>query len=234
MLRSPELERIRSEYADREDRLAEKELYSRNNPAHRFMLQSRKRAVLKILQDAGFSTLEKLNILEVGCGRGGVLQEVLSNGANIECLHGTDLLLNRLKDAQEAIPQIPFTCANGEDLPYASNCFDLVLQFTVFSSILDKPMKTHIANEMLRVLRKPQGAILWYDFWLNPINKQAQGIRPGEIRSLFPGCRFSFRRITLAPPIARRIVPFSWKLASVLEKLKVFNSHYLVLVRPIG
>jgi hypothetical protein len=74
--------------------------------------------------------------------------------------------------------------------------------------------------------------ILWYDFWLNPTNPQTEGIRPSEIRTLFPGCDFEFRRITLAPPLARRLVPVSWVVAFLLEKLRVFNSHYLVAIRP--
>jgi len=85
---------------------------------------------------------------------------------------------------------------------------------------------------MLRVL-KPNGIILWYDFWLNPTNPQTRGIRPKEIRELFPNCNFEFHKITLAPPIARRIVPLSWGLALFLEGLKIFNSHYLVVIRPL-
>jgi hypothetical protein len=63
--------------------------------------------------------------------------------------------------------------------------------------------------------------ILWYDFWLNPSNLQTKGFRPAEIKRLFPTCRFEFQRLTLAPPLARRLVPFSWLLAALLEKLLV-------------
>jgi hypothetical protein len=76
--------------------------------------------------------------------------------------------------------------------------------------------------------------IVWYDFWLNPSNRQTRGIRPAEIRHLFPGCTFDFRKITLAPPLARRVVPLSWLAAYLLEKLSVFNSHYLVGIRKKG
>jgi len=84
---------------------------------------------------------------------------------------------------------------------------------------------------MLRVVNG-HGMILWYDFWLNPTNPQTRGIRPGEIKRLFPNCRYEFHRITLAPPIARRIVPISWMLALFLENLKIFNTHYLVAIQP--
>jgi SAM-dependent methyltransferase len=173
-----------------------------------------------------------MDILEVGCGKGGVLLECLSLGATPERLHGADLLFHRVAAGRESIPNIPLFCANGEELPYISHCFDLILQFTVFSSILDQSLKTGMAKEMLRLLRRPDGIILWYDFWLNPTNKQTRGIRPKEIRALFPGCRFTFRKVTLAPPIARRVVPTSWILAAILEKIMIFNSHYLVLIRP--
>jgi hypothetical protein len=85
---------------------------------------------------------------------------------------------------------------------------------------------------MSRVVR-PGGAILWYDFWLNPVNRQTRGIRPSEIRSHFPRCRFSFERITLAPPLARRLVPLTWTGAQLVEKLRLFNTHYLAIIRPI-
>jgi len=61
------------------------------------------------------------------------------------------------------------------------------------------------------------------------------GYAPGGIRplltthySLFPNCHYEFHRITLAPPIARRIVSLSWILAYGLERLTIFNSHYPV------
>jgi hypothetical protein len=79
-------------------------------------------------------------------------------------------------------------------------------------------------------------------FRSNPTNPQTRGIRPAEtcpersrrIIRLFPNCRYEFHKITLAPPIARRIVPISWMLALFLESLKIFNSHYLVAIRPRG
>jgi len=54
-------------------------------------------------------------------------------------------------------------------LPYAAHSFDLTMQFTVFSSVLDDEVKANVAREMLRVTR-PVGMLLWYDFWLNPSN----------------------------------------------------------------
>lgn len=195
------------------------------------MVQQRQRAALALLGRHGFNPMEKWRILELGCGRGGVLLEYLGYGATPGRLHGTDLLCDRVKEAHKRLPHLPLTCADGQHLPYETGAFDLVLQYTVFSSILDNEIKANLAREMLRLLCKPGGMILWYDFWLNPLNPQTRGIRPGEIRKLFPGCRFEFHRVTLAPPVTRRLVKVSWLACYLLERLLLFNTHYLVSIR---
>ena len=177
--------------------------------------------------------MEDDKILEVGCGSGGVLQQFFNWGASAQNLNGIDLLSDRLVEAKARLSQAGIVNANGEWLPYPQGYFDIVMQFTAFSSILDTEVKMRIAKEMLRVLR-PDGLILWYDFWLNPTNKQTQGIQPAEVRALFPGCQYEFHKITLAPPITRRIVRFSWVFASLLESMQIFNTHYLVLIRKDG
>lgn len=226
-----ELDRIRTEYARREVEFAGNDRYSLFNPAQLFIIQQRQRAVFRLVRAQGYFSLADMKILEVGCGTGGVLLEMLSFGALANRLHGTDLLPERLTEACSRLGGVPMTCSDGQNLPYASQQFDIVMQFTVFSSVLDDAVKAHLAEEMLRVAR-PNGLILWYDFWLNPTNPQTRGIRPAEIKRLFPGCTFAFQRITLAPPIARRVVPVSWGLAYWLEGLRIFNSHYLVAIRP--
>lgn len=226
----PDLVRLRDEYANRERRMAGSDRYSLFNPAYLFARQQRERELLGLLRKTGFTSFNRYRILEIGCGSGGVLAEYLTLGAAPAHLHGIDLLPDRLRDAKIRLPHLPLVCADGRFLPYPNESFDLVLQYTAFTSLLDGKIKAEIAQEMLRVLR-PEGAILWYDFWLNPTNPQTRGIRPREIRELFPGCRFVFRRVTLAPPLARRLVPFSWITAALLEKLVFLNTHYLVVIR---
>lgn len=226
----PDLARLRAEYAERAANVDKSELYSLFNPAQLFAVQQRQRAVLKCLRRNGFYPLKGRRILELGCGSGGVLLEALSFGATAEHVHGADLLLDRVQAAGRTIPSVALSCADGQSLPYASASFDLAMQFTVFSSVLDDEVKANMARELLRVTR-PGGMILWYDFWLNPANPQTRGIRPAEIRRLFTDCHYTFERITLAPPLARRLVPVSWGLSLLLEGVKVFNTHYLVAIR---
>lgn len=226
-----DIDRLRNEYADRQSRLSESKIYSLFNLATLFVVQQRERAVMKALKHQNIEEINNKQILEIGCGGGGVLSEFLRYGANSHQLVGIDLLFNRLGDAHKRLSLSSLVNADGQALPFSSGSFDLVMQFTAFSSLLDDGVKENIAKDMLRVL-KPNGLILWYDFWLNPFNKQTKGIRPNEIRTLFSNCSFRFYKITLAPPIARRIIPISWGMALFLESLKVFNSHWLVTIRP--
>ncbi len=227
-----DLERLRTEYADRERRFADSDRYSLSNPANLFLVQQRQRAVLAMLRRHGFHPLQGRRVLELGCGEGGVLLEFLLFGARPGRLHGTDLLCERVRRGRTRLPLVPLTCGDGQALPYATGVFDLVVQYTVFSSILDDEVRANLAREMLRVVRRPGGMILWYDFWLNPVNEHTRGIRPPEVRRLFPNCQLTFERTTLAPPLTRRLVNLGWWVCYLVERLSLFNTHYLVSIVP--
>ena len=77
----------------------------------------------------------------MGCGRGGVLTEFLNFGMPPKKMHGVDLLFDRLGEASERLSDDYLINANGQELPYSSHSFDLVLQFTALSSILDETIR---------------------------------------------------------------------------------------------
>ena len=79
---------------------------------------------------------------------------------------------------------------------------------------------------MLRVL-KSDGIVLWYDYHVNnPRNPDVRGVSKKEIVELFSDCKIVLMRITLAPPIARAVAPYSFLACYFLEKIKLFNTHY--------
>jgi ubiquinone/menaquinone biosynthesis C-methylase UbiE len=123
---------------------------------------------------------------------------------------------------------------SATEVVFRDRSFDLVFQFTVFSSVLLPEMRQQIAREMLRVL-KPSGCIVWYDFYLdNPRNKDVRGVSKKEIRALFPDCLYTFHRITLAAPLSRtlgRWLPF---LYQPLAATKVLSTHYLAFIQKPG
>lgn len=213
------------------DHRAGLDVHSLTYPGQLFIIQQRQRALIRLLRRTGFAQLAEQRILEVGCGAGGVLREWLWLGARPARLHGVELLDWRLREARAATPHLPLLNADAQHLPYADNSFDIVAQFTVFSSILADEVRRQVAAEMRRVLR-PSGLIIWYDFWLNPRNRQTRGLRPHEVRQLFPDCRCDFQRITLAPPITRRLAPHSWLGCYLLEQARIFNTHFLAAIRP--
>jgi ubiquinone/menaquinone biosynthesis C-methylase UbiE len=225
-----DLSRMKKEYAKRALKNEYSKAYSLFSLSYLFTIQQRERRILKILRRKGMKDLNGKNILELGCGGGVVLLDMIRYDANPARLTGVDLIFERLVHARTILPHSLLTNADGQNLPFCDDCFDLVLQYTAFSSVLDNTIKEMMAYDMLRVL-KPRGIIVWYDFWLNPTNPQTRGIRMRAIRKLFPGCSLVYQKITLAPPITRCVVPLSWSLALFLESLKIFNSHYLVLIR---
>lgn len=219
-----EADRILEELRRRE-REVPADFYSLDRPANRFLRQGQERALRKALEEIG--PLAGKRVLEVGCGSGNWL-EMLQGAAS---LSGIDLDPGRAASAAARFPGADIRSGDASRLPWESGSFDAVLQSTVFSSILDPGMRRAVASEMLRVLA-PDGAILWYDFFVdNPSNPHVRGVGRREIEALFPGCRVALRRATLAPPLARRIVPVSWKLAALLESLRVLDTHYFGVIR---
>jgi len=228
-----EHDRIMDAYKKMDELLKrEQRFFAYRDVAHFFRLQRRYWAELMLLKRMEVHSIEKMRILDVGCGDGRMLREFLQWGARPENLAGIELRPEPVEYALTLNPNLDIQCGSATELSWPDKSFDLVCQHTVFSSILDWEMKKKIASEMVRMVRNT-GLILWYDFWLNPTNPQTRGIRPAEIKQLFPNCRYEFHRITLAPPIARRLVPVSDGLCLFLESLKIFNTHYLAAIRPI-
>jgi hypothetical protein len=65
-------------------------------------------------------------------------------------------------------------------------------------------------------------------------------VKKKEIYELFPHCQIDLKRITLAPPVTRLITNGSWLIADsswlvcyLLEKLKVFNTHYVGIIKKL-
>jgi len=225
-----EIERIKKAYEKRK-REQRYKLYSYFNTANLFTIHQREKALLRTLKRFKCLELSDKKILDVGCGSGGVLRDFIKYGAIPENLYGIDLLSDRIERAKRLSPHINFYLGSATDLPFENEFFDIVMQFTVFTSILDYSMKQKIAQEMLRVL-KPAGIIIWYDYHMNnPENTDVRGVRKQEIFALFPNCSIQLKRVTLAPPLARLIAPYSWLVCNLLEKIPVLCTHYLGVIR---
>src|SRR2546425_1473338 len=105
-----------------------------------------------------------------------------SGGARPQNLAGIELLPERVAETVELCPKaIKVHQGNAATLQFPDKTFDVVMQSTVFTSILDARMKEELASEMCRVL-KPDGSILWYDYHMNnPRNPDVKGVKRPEI-----------------------------------------------------
>jgi len=222
-----ELRRVAGRYARR----GGADRYSIFQPDVWQSLQERQRALLRLLQQQGLTDVSALRLMEVGCGAGGNLLELLRLGFSPAHLAGVELLPQRLAQARDRLPaSVALHAGDASALPVPAASLDIVLQSTVFSSLLDDAFQQRLADAMWRWLR-PGGGVLWYDFTVdNPRNPDVRGVPLARLRQLFPQARVQARRVTLAPPLARllcRLHPGLYPLANALPLLR---THVLAWV----
>lgn len=193
--------------------------------------QERQRVLIDLLRRHAPGPLAQLRVLEIGCGTGDKLLELLQLGFSPAQLQGSELLPDRAAAARARLPAA--TAVHTGDalaLPLADASLDIVYQSTVFSSLLDDRFQQQLAAQMWRWLR-PGGAVLWYDFVLdNPRNPDVRGVPLARVRQLFPGARIDARRVTLAPPLARpvaRLHPLGWTLLNAWPWLRTHRLAWI-------
>jgi ubiquinone/menaquinone biosynthesis C-methylase UbiE len=225
-----EAARVREAYARRAERGLDAR-YDYWEPANLFIYQSRERALLALLRSSRMLPLDG-RVLDVGCGDGAVLRDLIRYGAAPAGLCGIDLLEARVRRARELLPDGYFEVADAQQLRFADGEFDLVLGFTLLSSVVDPAARLRVAGEMLRVT-KPGGLVVVYDFWTNPTNPDVRPVPRRELRRLFAGHSVTFRSTTLAPPIVRLLTtaPGGWLACTLLEMLPFLRTHYVAAIR---
>ena len=198
-------------------------------------VQERQRAMLRLFVQLGFTDLSALRLLEVGCGSGGNLLELLRLGFAPANLSGVELLPDRFAAARAALPAA-LSLVEGDalqmSLPAASQ--DIVFVSTVFSSLLADAFQQRLADAMWRWVR-PGGGVLWYDFTVdNPRNPDVRGVPLHRLRALFPQGLVQAKRVTLAPPIARAVTGVHPGLYPVFNVVPLLRTHVLAWVgKPV-
>lgn len=149
--------------------------------------------------------LARLRIVDVGCGSGGFLRQLISWGARPGNLIGTEYQEDRLAEARVATATgVRWHLGDLDVLD--DNCLDLAVANTVFSSILDEQMRHQLAAHMWRVL-KPGAWCMVFDFrYNNPSNPNVRRVDRQQMRAYWPGAAAErYQSLLLAPPIARRL-----------------------------
>ncbi|MBK9282737.1 MAG: class I SAM-dependent methyltransferase [Sphingobacteriaceae bacterium] len=206
--------------------------YSPLNASTYMSEQEKERALIKMIKREKLEPLGNKRLLEIGCGTGINLLQLIRLGFQSSNLFANDILAERLMEAKKRLPnQVSFFEGNILNQNFDDEVFDIVFQSMVFSSILDRDFKKKLALKMWN-WTKPGGGILWYDFiYNNPRNKDVKGVSLSEINDLFPVQNVNFYRLTLAPPISRILTKVHPILYSVFSSLYFLRTHILCFVK---
>jgi SAM-dependent methyltransferase len=213
------------------------ERYSMLRPEVLLSSQERMRVIAKLLARNVSAPLFSLRVLEIGCGAGNNLLELIRLGFDPANVVANELQPQRVAQARH---NLPAACqvleGDATALPFAAESFDIVFQSTVFTSLLDDGFQKRLAERMWNWV-KPGGAVLWYDFiYNNPRNPDVRGVSFASLRRLFPAAAsFTVRRVTLAPPISRRVCrlhPLAYHCFNIVPWLRTHIVCWIEKKRP--
>ena len=226
-----EPQRVRERYAVR-DSQSEGARYNPVEPAIYMVVQEMDRALIRWIRVCGLRPVETRRVLEVGCGSGSQLLRLIQLGFCPGNLVGNELLEDHAESARHRLPAATrIHVGDASELDLAEASFDVVFQSTVFTSLLDDAFQQKLADRMWSLV-KPEGGILWYDFlYDNPRNPDVRGVPLRRVRALFPDGAMRSWRVTLAPPINRRVTRIHPGLYSVFNALPFLRTHVLCWIQ---
>lgn len=192
------------------------------------MAHDKERALIGALRGSGLGSLAGRSAVDIGCGGGGDLLTLVRLGFDPANLVGCELLDERVEMARHRLPA-PTRVHAGDalDAPLDPGAFDVVMQATVFTSLLDEGYRERLAQRMWELAR-PGGGVLWFDFVHdNPRNPDVRAVKVARIRELFPEGRLHARRVVLAPPIARLVTRVHPALYGLFNVIPLLRTHVM-------
>ncbi len=139
----------------------------------------------------GLQITSARDVLEVGCGEGGNITNVVGTSATHARIVGLDLFERKVRFAQQAGVPGRFVCGDALRLPFADSAFDLVLCRDVLHHVADR---AQVVSELRRVCRT--GGAVWIiePNGSNPLMRLLAAVRPHE-RGLLGNSLASLRRL---------------------------------------
>ncbi len=228
-----EQERIRSVYRQWHGGAAIAQ-YAWHRPEILEQVAARSRTLAPLLAAALGTDLSSARILDVGCGSGAFLRQLIAWGADPSKLLGTEFQQDRLDQARlntAAGVHWHLGGLNG----VSTGSIDLASAETVFSSILDQDVRRALAAEMWRTV-KPGGWCMMFDFrYDNPGNPHVRKVTRAELSAYWPSAERHYRTLLLAPPIARRLARAPFLATELLVALlPMLRSHFIFMARKGG
>lgn len=196
------------------------ERYAMFHDYPRYVIHSRENAVVKLLLLSlfNFDHVSYKSVLDIGCGDGFTLRELLRLGIRPSNCYGIDASEDRIKDAKEySAPSMQFVVGDAKKLPYKDKTFDIVTLFTLLSSVISKEERKQIISEAKRVLA-PNGIIIVYEQNETINSEREKGVSKKELTEL-SNVEWIFQNI-----IPRNLLPYDemYKLAKKTKDFKCY------------
>lgn len=218
--------RMEEEYDTKDALPPNAQRWTNTNAGNREIARERRHALKELAGRA--HALQDALLVEVGCGRGNILEELWEDFPRADVL-GVDLLPGRLTRARASLPG-RLAAADATCLPFPDEVCDVVVLSTLLSSVPHSTMRRLITSEALRILR-PGGVVLVYDLRLpSPNNRALRPISRRELRTLFPDEEWVVRSLTVLPPLSRRLPAAAYRS---LAKVPLLRSHLAVAIQKV-
>lgn len=191
----------------------------------------RARVLARMLVSTVGTDLTHVRVVDVGCGTGAFLRQLIDWGATPANLTGTEFQQDRLDiAAARTAPGVGWHCGALSALPAGNS--DLVAAQTVFSSYLDPGMRQQLAADMWRLL-KPGGWCMVFDFrYNNPKNPHVRRVTREELDRFWPGERRQYQTLLLVPPIGRALAGLPALAAEILASVAPpLRSQFIYMCR---
>lgn len=231
-----EKERIERVYTRYENDSQWKTKYSVFRPEVLAERQGLERAQLCALARFGFSQrMGDARVLDIGAGTGSFALRALSWGVAPEHLTLNELFAPRLERARRSLPAtVHFVEGDGASLGAEHDgMYDVVCLNTVLSSIVEEAARMRLCDRITSLLA-PGGVALIYDFMYdNPRNASVRRVTRAQLCGYFPQGKLTFKKLTLAPPISRRVaaLPVCGRALLRLLNLPPLRTHLLTCVQ---
>jgi SAM-dependent methyltransferase len=198
-----ETRRIRDVYAARDRRPVRSAGIQR---AYALLNDERREVTVGLIRDLTGELGDRFpSILDVGCGGGLDLADLLGRGWPAGRLAGVDLVAERIAIAREQCPGVRLELGDGAHLPFADGSFAIATAVTVFSSILDAGRRRALFEDMTRVVA-PGGHVIVYDFVIrSPRNRNVVAMPMSDLVAM----------ASRAPDRSIRLSPFLYAVAGV-------------------
>jgi ubiquinone/menaquinone biosynthesis C-methylase UbiE len=178
---------------------------------------------------------KRARVLDVGCGAGGNLYQLLRLGYEASNISGIDILPANVEVARETYPNMRFVVGDASRMEFDDASFDLLSESTMFATLPDDALAAGIAREMVRVC-KPGGYLILVDWRTsNPADPNYKALTRKRLRALFGVGRdtrlIAVCRGALVPPVGRffsKYLPSAYFLIAAVFPFLVGQVAYVL------